>query len=59
LNENSKEEGTQTESVNEESVHMEEEETQKPVKIREPRKPFGESMLSRFKGFFENDEAVN
>jgi cell division protein FtsA len=59
LNENSIEEGTQTESVNEESVHMEEEETQKPVKIREPRKPFGESMLSRFKGFFENDEAVN
>jgi cell division protein FtsA len=59
LNENSIEEGTQTESVNEESVHTEEEETQKPVKIRQPRKPFGESMLSRFKGFFENDEAVN
>ena len=37
------------------------EETEEPVAqtVRKPRKPFGESIVGRFKGFFENDEAVN
>jgi cell division ATPase FtsA len=35
-------------------------ETVAPVsKDRGGRKPFGESIVGRFKGFFENDEAVN
>jgi cell division ATPase FtsA len=29
------------------------------LKERKVRKPFGESIVGRFKGFFENDEAVN
>jgi cell division ATPase FtsA len=29
------------------------------IKERNVRKPFGESIVGRFKGFFENDEAVN
>jgi cell division protein FtsA len=29
------------------------------IKERKERKPFGESIVGRFKGFFENDEAVN
>jgi hypothetical protein len=57
--EDSSEEVTQMANVQDESVHTQEEAIQKPEKIRGPRKPFGESMLSRFKGFFENDEAVN
>jgi hypothetical protein len=39
------------------SVSQQEEESVAPV--RKTRKPFGESIVGRFKGFFENDEAVN
>ena len=65
------EEETQTETTfaqteNEEnhamadSMQEEAEETPAPVrKERKERKPFGESIVGRFKGFFENDEAVN
>jgi hypothetical protein len=37
----------------------EEEIEEKVAPVRKPRKPFGESMMGRFKGFFENDDAVN
>jgi cell division protein FtsA len=39
------------------SVSQQEEESVAPV--RKKRIPFGESIVGRFKGFFENDEAVN
>jgi cell division protein FtsA len=39
------------------SASEQEEESVAPV--RKTRKPFGESIVGRFKGFFENDEAVN
>lgn len=39
-------------------VQEETQETTAPP-VRKPRKPFGESIVGRFKGFFENDEAVN
>ena len=39
------------------SVNQQEEESVAPV--RKTRIPFGESIVGRFKGFFENDEAVN
>jgi len=42
------------------SMQEEVEETPAPApKVRKERKPFGESIVGRFKGFFENDEAVN
>jgi hypothetical protein len=39
------------------SANEQEEESVAPV--RKTRKPFGESIVGRFKGFFENDEAVS
>ena len=44
-------------------VQSEQEESDNQEEVEEPirrrRKSFGESMLGRFKGFFENDEAMN
>jgi cell division protein FtsA len=52
---------SETEQANDFEMNDEKEEEpeQKVAPVRKPRKPFGESMLGRFKGFFENDEAVN
>jgi len=49
---------------NEENTSMADnvnEEAEKPVAqpVRKPRNSFSESIVGRFKGFFENDEAVN
>jgi hypothetical protein len=36
-----------------------EEQQQQPLATARVRRSFGESMMGRFKGFFENDDAVN
>jgi len=51
------EESTPSDVQNEQEEIVKQQEVEAP--IRGTRKTFGESMLGRFKGFFENDEAMN
>ena len=53
-----------TSEMQEEKEHewrnsVSEQEEESGASVRKTRRPFGESIVGRFKGFFENDEAVN
>ena len=47
-----------TDAENTSSI-QEEEQQETPAPVMRVRRSFGESIVGRFKGFFENDEAMN